>query len=239
MSSNILAPGKVPPEFLINLLARYTGGDSSVIVRPGIGVDAAAIEMGEQVLVAKTDPITFATDQIGWYAVHVNANDVACLGARPRWFLATILLPERGTTRALVEQIFAQLEAACTSLGVALIGGHTEVTIGLERPIVVGQMLGTVAREALISPQAGRPRDRVIMVKGFPIEGTALIAREKAANLLARGYSPALIERARQMLFDPGLSVVRAAEIAARAARLHGLHDPTEGGVATGLWELA
>lgn len=239
MNSNELSPGKLPPEFLTTLLARYAADDPDVIVRPGVGMDAAAIMLGEQVLVAKTDPITFATDQIGWYAVHVNANDVACLGARPRWFLATVLLPERGTTRASAEQIFAQLESACTSLGVVLVGGHTEVTFGLDRPIVVGQMLGTVAREALISPTSARPRDRVIMAKGFPIEGTALIAREKAADLQARGYDPALIERAREMLFDPGLSVVRAAEVARGAACLHGLHDPTEGGVTTGLWELA
>lgn len=238
-SSDVLAPGKLPPELLISLLARYAAGDPSVIVRPGVGLDAAAIDLGDQVLVAKTDPITFATDQIGWYAVHVNANDVACLGATPRWFLATILLPERGATRGLAEQIFAQIAAACASLGVALIGGHTEVTIGLDRPIVVGQMLGTVARGALVSPKAAQPHDRIIMAKGFPIEGTALIAHEKAPDLRARGYSPALIERARQLLFDPGLSVVRTAQIAAQAAPLHGMHDPTEGGVATGLWELA
>src|SRR5690606_8351898 len=120
--TDVLSPGKLPPEFLAALLARYTAQDSSLIIPPSVGVDAAAIALGNEILVAKTDPITFATDQIGWYAVHVNANDVACLGARPRWFLSTILLPEQGASRQLAEQIFAQIADACASLGVVYAG---------------------------------------------------------------------------------------------------------------------
>ena len=112
--------GKLPAEMLERLLARHTRADASVLVGPGIGEDAAIIDMGERCLVAKTDPVTFASDQIGWYAVHVNANDVACCGATPRWFLATLLLPEHGTTPHLVEAIFEQMDAACTELDVTL-----------------------------------------------------------------------------------------------------------------------
>ena len=65
--------------------------------------------MGDRYMVVKTDPITFATDQIGWYAVNVNANDVATSGARPLWMLNTVLLPEGKTTPALVESILAQI----------------------------------------------------------------------------------------------------------------------------------
>ncbi len=92
-----LGLGKLPTKLLAKLLARHARADASVLVGPGIGEDAAVIDMGERCLVAKTDPITFASDAIGWYAVHVNANDVACCGARPRWFLATLLLPEGAT----------------------------------------------------------------------------------------------------------------------------------------------
>ncbi|HYN89624.1 MAG TPA: AIR synthase related protein, partial [Ardenticatenaceae bacterium] len=206
---------------------------------PRVGLDATAIQLGDQVLVAKSDPITFATDHAGWYAVHVNANDVACLGATPRWFLATILLPHQPGNHVLLDRIFGEIHAACEELRIALVGGHTEVTIGLDRAIVAGQMLGTTSREELVTPWSAQPGDRVILAKGFPIEGAALIAHEKGEELLARGYSRADVERARLMLFDPGLSVVRAAAVATGAGRLRGLHDPTEGGVATGLWELA
>ncbi len=188
-------------------------------------------------LAAKTDPITFATDQIGWYAVHVNANDIAAAGGIPRWFLATLLLPEGKTGLAEVEEIFAQLSRACLELGVILCGGHTEITPGLDRPIVVGQMLGELKEEKLVSPDKIRPGDEVLLTKGIAIEGTALIAREKKGLESVLGVDQ--VERCRSLLRNPGISVVREARTAGEAARLHAMHDPTEGGLATGLRELA
>src|SRR5581483_4531825 len=85
--------GKLPPA----LLGRFLGAlpaDPSLAVGPGVGEDAAVLRLGEaRVLVAAADPITFPTPRPGWYAVHVNANDVATRGGEPRWFLATVLLP--------------------------------------------------------------------------------------------------------------------------------------------------
>src|SRR5581483_3648355 len=141
LPSGQLPSGKLPAEMLRSLLARFAPNDPRVVVGPRVGVDAAVIDMGDRYLVAKTDPVTFAADEIGRYAVNVCANDVACCGAVPRWFLATVLLPEQNTTRALVEQIFAELSDACHRLSVSLCGGHTEITVGLDRAIVVGQML--------------------------------------------------------------------------------------------------
>lgn len=234
-----LPTGKIPADLLDRLLSRYTRTDESVVVGPGIGVDAAVITAGHHLVVVKSDPITFATDEIGWYAVHVNANDVVCLGATPRWFLATLLLPEGQTTPDLVERIFSQLDAACRALDVLLVGGHTEVTYGLDRPIVSGHMLGTVQPEGLVTPAGARPGDRVLIVRGFPIEGTSIIARERADELRRRGYDEATIREAQNFLFEPGISVVRAARILLESGPVHALHDPTEGGVATGLLELA
>ncbi|MGC8880625.1 MAG: AIR synthase related protein, partial [Anaerolineae bacterium] len=83
-----LPVGKLPADYLDALLTRYRRPDARLIVPPQVGEDAAVIDMGDRYLVAKSDPITFATDEIGWYVVHVNANDIACAGAVPRWFLA-------------------------------------------------------------------------------------------------------------------------------------------------------
>ncbi|NIP79808.1 MAG: hypothetical protein GWM90_11540, partial [Gemmatimonadetes bacterium] len=174
--------------------------------------------------VAKTDPITFATDAIGWYAVHVNANDVACCGARPRWFLATLLLPEGGTTAELVESIFDQMATACAELDVTLCGGHTEITHGLDRPIVIGQMLGDVARDAFVRGSGARAGDTIILTKGIAVEGTALIAREKP-RALADVMSDRELETCAGFLHDPGLSVVEDARLALEAGGVHALHD--------------
>src|ERR1019366_2035412 len=115
---------------------------SRVLIGPRYGAEAAVIDFGEKYLVAKTDPITFSAERIGWYAVNINANDIATLGARPRWYLATVLLPEGRATRALARGIFQDTLRACRALGITLCGGHTEITSGLARAIVVGLMLG-------------------------------------------------------------------------------------------------
>lgn len=230
--------GKLPSALLERLLARYTTPDERLLIGPGIGHDAAAIALDEnRAMVVKSDPITFATTEIGWYLVNVNANDLACLGAMPRWLLVTALLPEGRTTPTLVEEIFAGLHAACVPLGIALVGGHTEITHGLDRPILVGTMLGDAARTDLVAPGRARVGDQIIMTKGLAVEGTAIIAGERAAEIAAR-HGAAFAARCRAFLHEPGISVVREAQIA-RAAGATGLHDPTEGGLATGLRELA
>ncbi len=234
-----LQPGKLPAAMLAELLGTITPRDPRVLVGPGIGRDAAVIDIGGgRCLVAKTDPVTFATEQIGWYAVHVNANDIACMGARPAWFLATVLLSP-GAPDAMPATIFNQITTACDALGIALVGGHTEVTLGLDRPIVVGAMLGEAARDEIVSGANIQPGDRVLMTNGIAIEGTALLAREAASILSERGVPATLIERARQMLYDPGISVVADARALCAAARPRLMHDPTEGGLATALQELA
>ncbi len=234
-----LPVGKLRAETLERLFDKYASGDERVVVGPRIGEDAAVIEMGDRYLVATTDPITFATDEIGWYALQVNANDLAVRGARPRWFLATLLLPESATTDALVEQIFSQIGHACQELEVSLVGGHTEVTHGLDRPIVVGTMLGEVARDKLVTTRGARVGDSLLLTKGIPLEGAAIIAREKGPELVRRGVPPDLIERARNFLHRPGISVVPEAMLAVELAPVHSMHDPTEGGIATALCELA
>lgn len=236
--SQRIGVGKLPADLLEALLARHARGDDRVLVGPRIGEDAAIIDMGDRCLVAKTDPVTFATDAIGWYAVHVNANDVACCGARPRWFLATVLLPEHGTTVESVEAIFEQMDAACTALGVTLCGGHTEITHGLDRPIVIGQMLAEVARDAYVSGAGARAGDAIILSKGIALEGTALIAREMP-EALAAFMDEATRARCAGFLTNPGISVVEDARIALASGEVHAMHDPTEGGLATGLRELA
>ena len=209
-----------------------------MIVGPGVGEDAALIDFGDRLLVAKSDPVTFATDLIGWYVVQVNANDVACCGADPKWFLATALLPE-GILPVEVERIFDQISEACDTLGITMIGGHTEMTLGLPRPIISGTMLGEVAKGDEVTTAGAKPGDRVILTKGIAIEGTSLLARELRPQLERAGVEVEVIERAANYLYAPGISVVAEARAAHAAGGVTSMHDPTEGGLAGALAELA
>jgi len=237
-TKNILPAGKLTNDALAWLLKNYIVSDDRVILGPGVGRDAAVIDMGDRYLVAKTDPITFATDEIGWYLVNVNANDIATTGAIPRWLLCTALFPQGQTDLEAVENVFRQLSEACRSLGISLCGGHTEITHGLDHVVLVGQMLGEVAPQDLVTPGGLQEGDAIILTKGIAIEGTAVMAREMRAEL--QGVIPAeTLERASTFLHTPGISVVPDAKCASQVARLHAMHDPTEGGLATALHELA
>jgi hydrogenase maturation factor len=231
--------GKLPLKTLERLLKRNKIKDPRVIVGPGIGEDAAVIDTGgSRYLIAKTDPITFTADEIGWYAVHINANDIATKGGRPLWYLATLLLPEDLTTEPVAEKIFDDTMKACKSIGVSLIGGHTEITGELSRPIVVGQMLGEVEKRKLVRTNGARRGDRILLTKGIAIEGTALIAREREAEMFTVLGEQRLM-RARKFLHKPGVSVLEDAFAAMESGTIHAMHDPTEGGLATALHEVA
>jgi len=227
----------------MHLLAELIGDlprDPGVVVGSGIGCDVAVLDIGAPYyLLLKSDPITFATDEIGHYAVTVNVNDIACAGGLPRWLVATLLLPETTTTEALVRDIFRQLRQACARHGVLLVGGHTEVTHGLDRPIIVCGMVGDVPVDRLVTSGGAKPGDALLLTKGIAVEGTSLIAREKRAELLSAGFEGPFINRCAGMLHEPGICVLDEARAASLAAPVHAMHDPTEGGVATGIWELA
>lgn len=238
-AKDTLPAGKLAPELLADLLLG-TRADASVLVGPGVGRDVAVVDAGgDRYWLLTADPITFATDEIGHYAVSVNVNDVACAGGIPRWFLATVLLPEGAATAELARGVQDQIQRACERQGVALVGGHTEVTLGLERPIVCGALVGEVAKDRLVRSDGGRPGDALLLTRGLALEGTALLAREKRAELRAAGFEDAFLARCAGFLHEPGIGVLPAARAALGAGGVHALHDPTEGGLSAALWELA
>jgi hydrogenase maturation factor len=202
---------------------------------PRVGEDACAIDVPAGTLVVATDPITLTGAGVGAHSVVVNANDVAVMGVRPRWFLAAVLLPE-GTEAAGVRELFESMRAGAAAAGVALVGGHTEVTAAVRQPVVVGQMLGLAEDGRFVPTGGARPGDAIVQAGPAPIEAAAVLAAEARGRLEA--LDVATLARASAALREPGISVVEAA-LAAAALGATALHDPTEGGLATGLAELA
>lgn len=224
--------GKLPTDILTRLLSR-TRSDPRVIIGPAYGEDAAAVRFAGGVLVAAADPITFATDRIGQYAVDVNANDIAVMGGVPRHFLATILLPP-GSSESEVQSVFEGIERACRAIDVTLIGGHTEVTSAVNSIVVSGCMLGEVDEASLISNRCARVGDALLIAGPIAVEGAAILANEPID-----GIKSELVERALHLLDDPGIGVLRYARIAMETGGVSAMHDPTEGGLASAIRELA
>jgi hydrogenase expression/formation protein HypE len=221
----VLKQGKLPPALLAEVLCSAPPLPDSVVLGPAVGEDAAVITVEAGSLVVAADPITLTGDGIGRLAVVVNANDVAVMGVRPRWFLATVLLPV-GTTDAVVRRLFEELHAAVADAGAALVGGHTEVTRAVRKPIVSGVMLGIGAPDGIVRSSGATPGDVVVQVGAAPIEGAAVLA--EAYQLAWPPHDESV----------PSISVVEPA-LAAAALGATAMHDPTEGGLAAGLHELA
>ncbi len=239
---NLHAPlpaGKLPNELLRQFLAECCAGDPCLLLAPAIGEDVAALSVvGEEVLVLKSDPVTFATDSAGYYAVAINVNDIATAGATPRWLLASLLFPV-GTNAAEIRLTMRELHHAACTQDLILCGGHTEVTDAVTRPVVAAQVAGTVAKDRLIDKRDMAKGDALMMTKRLAIEGTSIIAREFAHKLKEAGMGSAEIERCRSFLADPGISVLTEARISAQCGQVTAMHDITEGGLATALQELS
>lgn len=232
-----LAAGKLPNAWLAEFLQEFRFEDPDLLINPGVGEDIAAVDVArDEVLILKSDPITFATDAIGQYAVLVNANDIATAGADPRWLLATLLFPP-GTTPADIRGVLADLSSFCRRWGITLCGGHTEITDAVLRPVVCGMMAGRVRRRKLIDKRRLRAGDVLFMTKAAGIEGTAILAREFAARLRRLGLSAPALARARGFLAH--VPILPEARAAAACPGVSAMHDVTEGGVATAVEELA
>ena len=230
-----LPEGKLTADLLERLVLRHTGPRRpEVRLGAAAGEDAAALDLGGDLCVAASDPITGADRHAGWLAVHVNCNDVAATGAEPVAILLTVLLPP-GTDPSRLEEIMAGAEAAAREVGCQIAGGHTEVTPGLAQPLVVATALGRVPAGRLVPSGGAQPGDELVLTKWAGLEGTAILAADCAAALADRGVERRLLAEAAGL--GRWLSIVPEARVAA-ARGAHAMHDVTEGGVLGAAWEM-
>jgi hydrogenase expression/formation protein HypE len=231
-----LPPGKIPVDILKEIVFKNLGAErKEVTVRPSAGIDGAVLDVGAKSLIISMDPITGAVERIGWLAVNVNANDVATFGVEPAFLFSCILLPENADKKT-VEVICTQMDAAAKDLGIAIVGGHCESTMGLANPIVVGCVMGVTEKGRYVTAGGAKPGDRLILTKSAGLEGTAILASDREAEL-KKTVNVTVLRNAKN--FFSQISVVKDALIAFKTKGVHAMHDPTEGGVAGGIHEMA
>lgn len=225
--------GKIAPEELSRLL-KETSSAPEIIVGAETGEDAAVVR-GDKIIIITADPITFTEENIGAYTVAVNCNDIVAMGGIPKYLTTTILLPPDSNHEKL-PAIFKEINHACRQAGVLWVGGHTEVTSAVTRIVISAQMVGSLFKEPTLTSgaQAG---ELLVMSKWAGLEATTILAREKkqvCRKLLGReGF-----KRVLGWLHDPGISIIREGRIL-KDLRITAGHDPTEGGIATGIHEIA
>jgi HAD superfamily hydrolase (TIGR01509 family) len=232
-----LPQGKLPNTMLEDFLEQFIFDDGLLIIKPGVGEDIAAVDISsEEVIILKSDPITYATDAIGHYAVLVNANDIATAGAVPRWFMTTLLFPF-GSTGSDIWHVMQELNRIANKHRITLCGGHTEITDAVKRPLVIGSLVGTVKKNHLIDKRNIQTGDKILLTKSIAVEGTAIIAREFESRLQTMGFNESDLIACQQLL--DSISILDEAAAAAETGGVSAMHDVTEGGLATAVTELS
>ena len=212
-----LSLGKIPINVLKSTVLELTGAPSDKIATPPLaGLDFAAVRVNGRYMIVSSDPVTGVVEDIGRYAVNVSANDVATSGGRPQFAESVILLP-KGADATLVKKIASQMDDEAKRLQISIVGGHTEVTPGLSRPIVMVTAFGFV--DQYVSSKDAREGDTIMLTKTAGLEGTAVLAGDKR--------------------FLDGISVVEEAVTAFRTGQVHAMHDCTEGGVLGATFEMS
>ena len=226
--------GKIPPQLLRRLVYPYLTHRPDVLVAAGIGQDSAVLDFGPSVCITTCDPITTAVRHVGRLAVHVACNDIAATGAEPVALLFTLLLPSHASEEDL-RTIMSEAGQTAAAVGVAIVGGHTEVTPRVSATVAVVTAIGRAERGGYVHAAGARPGDLLVLTKAAGIEGTAILATDLAA-LLAQTVPADALSRAQQFVDD--VSVLPEGRVAVRAGAT-AMHDVTEGGVLTAAWELA
>jgi len=209
--------------------------NKSTLVGPAVGGDFGAVAVNEDtVIVLSTEPITLTRDAIGSIAIQAACNDVACSGAVPTAVSVTMLLPTSYNEEEL-RDLMKDLDKACEACGVDIISGHTEVSRAVKEPLVVATVMGIVKKDAMVHSSKVRPGMDIVATKWIALEGTAILAKEKEAELRSR-YAQPFIDKAKT--FSQMMSILPEAAVAVQSGA-GAMHDVSEGGVFGALWELA
>lgn len=228
--------GKVPENVLKrSILKQIKTKRAEVLVGAGVGEDCAAIALApDEVMVLSTDPITGTTKDIGKWAVMVSANDIASSGAEVIGMLVCAMLPP-DISEAELKEAMQQIEVSCEELNIQVVGGHTEITDAVTRPILTMTGIGKVKKDRFLTTGGAKPGQDIVVTKWIGLEGTSILAKEKEEELLSK-FPRHLVDEAKE--YDRMMSVIPEAAIAVKS-NVSAMHDITEGGVFGALWELA
>lgn len=227
--------GKVPENVLKRAVFKQIHRRRpEVLLHAGVGEDCSAMVADEgDALVFSVDPITAAKKGAGIFAVHITANDLASSGAEPVAVMTSILLPPR-TREKRLRELMQEIELTCDKLNIEVIGGHTEISDAVNRPVITVTGIGKIKKDVLVSTGGLMPDDELVMTKWAGLEGTAIIASERKETLLET-LPRELVDMAAG--FYQYLSVVPEAGVA-MAHGVSAMHDVTEGGIFGALWEM-
>ncbi len=226
--------GKLPNAKLEKLILNdLVTRREETVLRPAVGEDCCALNLGDNLCVISTDPITAADENAGLLAVLVSLNDLAASGAEPVGILTTVLLPTN-ITESKIRKLFKNINATCDSMNIDVLGGHTEITDSVTKTIIITTAIGKVTPSGLIRSDGAMPGDAILMTKAAGLEGTAIIAADKFSEIKSF-LSDNEILTAKSFINE--ISVLKEG-LQAAIDGATAMHDVTEGGILGAIWEV-
>ncbi|MHB1867470.1 MAG: AIR synthase family protein [Nitrososphaerales archaeon] len=229
MPSKTLPEGKLPIRVLKTMLRSLPQGN--MLVSPQVGIDVGVTKARGKYLVSSSDPITGTKASMGWHAVNVSVNDVATCGIMPDELNIVALFPT-GTTANAVQKVISEISETASGLGITVAGGHTEITPGLKRPIIIVTAIGS--GNSFVTAKDAKQFDSILMTKTAGIEGSSILAKlpkvRKIVGSITSRKGAALLKQ---------LSILKEARIAFKSGRVHAMHDVTEGGILGAVYEMS
>ncbi|MCC3144414.1 AIR synthase family protein [Halanaerobium sp. Z-7514] len=208
---------------------------ADVLLGAGPGEDSAVVDLGDFMLVVSSDPITGAEKNAGFLAVNVACNDLAAAGAEPFGVQVVLLFPPYLNKKA-TEEIMEEIVVTAKKMNIEVLGGHTEITDLVKKPIITVTALGKADKNELTSSANAKAGDDLYISKGMGIEGSYILANDYQDYLLEQGVSQKAIDTVCAYLNR--ISVMDESRIA-RKNGIRAMHDVTEGGVYGAIAEMA
>lgn len=230
-----MRPGKISENVLKrSVLKKIKTHREEVVSGAGIGKDCAILAFGEEQTVLSVTPVTAPVTELSSYAIPMVLNNIAVAGAHPVGVMLSILLPEE-TEETELRQIMEQAEEVCYAWNVEIMGGHTEVTSVVAKPVMTVTGVGRKEAARAGFPQGIKANQDIVVSKWIGLEGTARLAKEHKEELCSK-YPVRMIEEAAG--YDKYLSVIPEAATAMKSG-VCGMHDVSRGGIFGALWEMA
>ncbi|MDD6492161.1 MAG: AIR synthase related protein [Firmicutes bacterium] len=242
--------GKISESILRRSVLRQIVNQRQEVVKgAGVGEDCAFLSWKESVrenaesfglMAVATQTVTLPVKNAAFLAVMAAINNLAASGASPAAITLAITLPAEAE-ESLLRELMKQAEDCCEGLHVQIAGGDTQVSADVRTPIITATAVGYIQREGAVAClQAAKAFDKnrcmdVVVSKWIAMEGTAVIAEEKEAELSER-YPMRLILAAKEQ--KACLSVETEAAIALKSG-VYAMHDARNGGIFGALWELS
>lgn len=234
--------GKIEPHLFDAFISGRCGSvRPEVTAGPQFGVDVALVDLQNNMAMALTsDPLSLipslGLQESAWLSVQLMANDIATTGFAPMYGQFVLNLPATFSKEDF-KTYWQHIHTFCSTIGVAVTGGHTGFIEGQNSTIAGGGTFITIApKDKILLSKYAHPGDIILVTKSCALSSSAILAMSFPETIKS-GAGVEVYQQACASFYDT--SCLKDALAAIATGHITAMHDVTEGGVLGAIYELA